>query len=96
MAGTGITMSFLRKRVAMGDMVVVIASFLVSAVSWNIGKNDLKLKRIDHISLGAQSMASGGFKIRQNLRSATTVEAGTIHGESFTSGNDFILMIYGV
>ena len=95
MAGTGCTISFLRKRMAMGDTTVSVVSFLASAVSGNIAKNDLKLKSIEFMVLGARSFTSGQNIIRQNIRSGTTVEAGTIHFESFTIGDDVVIALYG-
>jgi len=96
MPGSGVTISFIRKRVVMGDQICVIASFLCSGVTFNIDKNNLKLKRIDHISVGARSFTSGDVQILQNIRSATTAEAGCIYGNSFDTGYDFTAMIYGV
>ena len=76
-------------------MIGCVVSLVASAVSWNIAKNDLKLKSIEYMAIGARSFASGQNIIRQNLRSATTVEAGTIHGESFTIGDTCVLTIFG-
>ena len=95
MAGTGATISFIRKRLVMGEQIGCVVSLLASAVSWNIGKNDLKMKSIDFMAVGARSFTSHQNVIRQNLRSGTTVEAGTIHGESFTIGDDWVLTIFG-
>ncbi len=95
MAGTGVTISFLRKRVVMGDLNGCVVSFLASAVSGNISKKDLKMKSIEYMAIGARSFTSGQNIIRQNIRSGTTVEAGTIHVESFTIGDDCVIAIFG-
>ena len=96
MAGTGCTITFIRKRTTEGDRIAVVVSFLMSAVSWNIGKNDLKLKKIEYMTVGARSFVSGDVLIHQNFRSATTAENGTIHGDSFSSGDQFVAKIIGL
>lgn len=95
MAGTGVTISFLRKRIFLGDQIGCVVSLVASAVSWNISKNDLKIKDIDWMAVGARSFTSHQNIIRQNLRSGTTAEAGTLHGESFTIGDTCVLTIFG-
>ena len=95
MPGTGATITFIRKRVTQGDRHGVVVSILASAASFNLDKNTLHIKKIDYFTIGHRSFTSGDVQVKQNLRSGTTAEAGTIWGNSFASGDEMVIAIFG-
>jgi hypothetical protein len=75
-----------------GDLKVHVLSCSVDSASGNI---DTGLSNVYGLNIANQSMATAGIRATRNLGSAATARAGIVNINSATTGDSFILTVYG-